>query len=247
MRKKEKLESAFNKLKIEPIEKVILNEQIIEKFINLLGSEKLKRGDTLPSERYLSNLLNISRASLREALKALNILGIIEINPGKRTIVSESFSSLLINPLKYLRLIYKISLEEILEFRNLLEVEMVKKAAVRATTKDIEEMVFNLKEAENNINDLDTYTIFSMGFHASIFKASKNRIMAAFMSSVEEIIILFDKYYRSFLRHSDFEKAFEEHYKILDAIKEKSPEKAEKAITEHLKTAEAISKKYLNT
>ena len=79
-------------LNIQPVEKLVLIDQIIEVIGRLIAEGDLKPGDTLPSERDLSEMLKVSRTSVRQALKALDVLGVLEISPGSRTFLNKSIS-----------------------------------------------------------------------------------------------------------------------------------------------------------
>src|SRR4030065_2519093 len=93
-------------LDVKPIEKLVLIDHIIETIGRLIASGKLKPGDVVPSERTLSNLLKVSRNSVRQALKALDVLGVLDINPGARTYLNTSLSHLLVNPMKFMTLLH---------------------------------------------------------------------------------------------------------------------------------------------
>ena len=135
MDKKENFNKSNNNFNIEPIEKLVLIEQIIEKIENLIKNGDLSFGDSLPGERILAETLGVSRTSVRQALKALDVMGVLEISPGKRTLVNKSLSKLLINPFRFMKVLHNVSLNEFFDSRRILEIELVKKAAERATKK----------------------------------------------------------------------------------------------------------------
>jgi GntR family transcriptional repressor for pyruvate dehydrogenase complex len=94
--------------KIKPVEKFVLIDQIIEKVEKLITNGDLNPGDFLPGERILSEKLGVSRTSLRQALKALNVMGVLEIVPGKKTFIKESFSDILTNPFRFIKAVHSI-------------------------------------------------------------------------------------------------------------------------------------------
>ena len=97
--------------KIKPIEKFLLIDQIIEKISVLIENGYLKPGDFLPGERRLAKELGVSRTSLRQAIKALNVMSILEIKPGKKTFIKETFSDILTSPFKFIKAIHSIKIK----------------------------------------------------------------------------------------------------------------------------------------
>ena len=104
--------------KIKPIENLVLIDQIIEKIENLIESRDLNPGDILPGERILAEKLGVSRTSLRQALKALNVLGVLEIAPGKKTFIKKSISDILVNPFRFMKAIHSIKVNELFEAKR---------------------------------------------------------------------------------------------------------------------------------
>ena len=135
--------------KIKPVEKFVLIDQIIEKIQKLIENGDLNPGDFLPGERVLSEKLGVSRTSLRQALKALDVMGVLDIIPGKKTYIKESFSDILINPFKFIKAVHSIKIKELFEARRVLEEGIVQMAAKKAGQQHIQRIKGYLDDSES--------------------------------------------------------------------------------------------------
>ena len=232
--------------KIKPIEKFILVDQVIAKIAALIENGDLKPGDFLPGERILSERLVISRTSLRQALKALNVLGVLDIIPGKKTYIKNSFSDILINPFRFIKAVHAIKIKEIFEARRILEEGLVQKAAKKAKGHDIDKIKTYLDMSEQNLENKSEFIYAEFLFHQCIFKTANNNILTAVMHSVNDLLIVLEKYEKDYLTTDDRRQSFKQHVEIYNAIKEKNPEKARLAMNKHLNTMELRLKKMEN-
>ena len=122
------IEDSIYYLDMEPVEKLVLIDKVIESIGRSIEKGVLRPGDYLPGERTLSKKYNVNRTTIRVALRALGFLGVLEINPGRRTKISDSVSDLFKNPFKFLNIMHDLTLEELFETRRIIEVEVAKKA-----------------------------------------------------------------------------------------------------------------------
>jgi len=225
-------------LNIQPVEKLVLIDQIIEIIGRLIAEGALKPGDTLPSERDLSEMLKVSRTSVRQALKALDVLGVLEISPGSRTFLNKSITKLLINPLKFMTLLHDITTLELFGTRKIIEVGLARLAAVNASEDDIKIMKNTLKIAEDNLNDPKRYVLVEMEFHDDIFKAAGDRVLSAIMASINNLLL--ENREKSAHLFTNLKDSLNQHTKIFKAIKEKDPDKAGSAMLDHLTKVEHL-------
>lgn len=227
-------------LNIQPIEKLVLIDQIIETIGRLIAEGVLKPGDALPSERTLAEMLKVSRTSVRQALKALDVLGVLEIKPGSRTSLNKSLSKLLINPMKFMTLLHNVGILELFKTRKIIEVALARLAAENAEEDDIERMNRALEKAKDLVSEPDKYLFFEMEFHEAIFKASRNRILTAMMASINNLLLESrEKTVRLFNNLAD---TLDQHFGIFNAIKNKDISKAGDAMFYHLSEVERVLK-----
>ncbi|MBI1763716.1 MAG: FadR family transcriptional regulator [Acidobacteria bacterium] len=107
--------------KMVPIDRAGITELVVQRIKELLEQGDLKAGSRLPPERELADMLSISRPSLRTALKALSVMGIIRAKPGAGTYIAESLPEVFTEPMRFMTLINNTSDEEVFEARLIIE------------------------------------------------------------------------------------------------------------------------------
>jgi GntR family transcriptional repressor for pyruvate dehydrogenase complex len=221
---------------VEPIEKIVLIDQIIDVIKRQIAEGKIKPGDKIPGERTLSELFHVSRTSIRQALKALDVLGVLDIRHGSATTLNKDISNLLINPLKFMSLLYNVEIPELFEVRKTIEVALARKAATHATEEDLDMMRQCLNRAEDNIDNPDIFLYSEKHFHECIFTASRNRILAAMLNSLNTLLI--GSRQESIKTFVDLRESFNQHADIFRAIEKKDPQGAGQAMLTHLEDVE---------
>ncbi|HEY5380977.1 MAG TPA: FCD domain-containing protein [Acidobacteriaceae bacterium] len=141
---------------------------------SLVRSGDLTRGSRLPSEPRLAEMLDVSRASLREALKGLVFLGLLKARAGDGTYLQPSLSSMATRHLQWMLLLDEIKYLELYELREVLEPAVAALAARRATRDDLEQMRSALDGMKRAANDPRAFVEHEMDFHNAITRASKN-------------------------------------------------------------------------
>jgi GntR family transcriptional repressor for pyruvate dehydrogenase complex len=233
--------------KIKPVEKFVLIDQIIEKIEKLIENGDLNPGDFLPGERVLSEKLGVSRTSLRQALKALNVMGVLEIIPGKKTYIKDSFSDILVNPFKFIKAVHSIKIKELFEARRVLEEGIVQMAAKKADQQHVNRIQGYLDDAENNLENKNEFIYSEFMFHQSIFDAANNKILTAVMNSLNELLLVLEKYEKDYLSTEDRRQSLAQHKEIFKALKQKDPEQARISMHVHLNSMETRLKKMEST
>jgi GntR family transcriptional repressor for pyruvate dehydrogenase complex len=232
----ESSDGVLRRLHVQPIDKLLLTDMIIERIATLMAEGALKPGSVLPSERNVAEMLKVSRPSVRQALRALEILGVLEIRPGSRTHISKSISQLLANPLRFMLLLHDVGVAELFETRKTIEVELAKLAAQNATEEDIKVMQSALSQASGHLSKPRQYLLYEIAFHEAIFKAARNRLMEAMMTSIGKL--LFKTREETVLLFADLEESLERHIRIFEAIKQRDIEAAGDAMFNHLSEVE---------
>ena len=223
-------------LKIEQIERIELIDEIIETIMKQVAEGKIKPGDRIPGERSLSEMFNVSRTSIRQALKSLEFLGVLEIRHGATTTLKTSSTSLFINPLRFMSILYNIDISEFFDARKTIEIALAKKAAQHASYQDIENMRRCLEIAENSFDNPEDYLYREKDFHECIFIASGNQILTAMINSMNVLLVGSRK--ESIKTFENLKVSFDKHYKIFEAIEKQDVEAAGEAMLDHLEDVE---------
>jgi GntR family transcriptional regulator, transcriptional repressor for pyruvate dehydrogenase complex len=149
--------------------------KLIEKIKRLISTAAIVPGGKFPPERELAKEFGVNRASLRQALKVLEIMGVLTQRVGDGTYLSPSAESILNEPLDFLILLDDLSHHELMETRMIVEPELAARAAQRATAEDLIELrraITAMEQCRTNQERLDA----DLAFHERIFRASGNRI-----------------------------------------------------------------------
>jgi len=231
-----------NELKLEPIKKLMVIDLIIDRIGKLIAEGTLKPGTYLPSERKLAETLRVSRTSVRQALKALDVLGILEIKAGTKTYLTKSLSRILINPIRFMVLLHNIDYFELFETRKVIECSLVKFAAKNISEEDIGKLEENLIESELNIGDNKKFIDYNTDFHQIIYYSSGLNILPAFMKSIRNLIIATGEKTSGKIIYPKL--CLEQHKKIFYAIKQRDKDKASEEMFKHLDSVESKIMEY---
>lgn len=218
-----------------PIKNTKVYEQVIDQIKDMINQGTLNKGDKLPSERDLVEQLQVSRASIREALRALEVIGLIECRQGEGNFIKSSFQDNLFEPLSIMFMLEGINPENILEFRKILEVEASGLAAKNITG----EQLIELKEIMERFEECEIEEInasIDKEFHYKIAEFSGNALIYNILRSVSILLDDFIKDTRKLIITNKENKKdlFSQHKKIYLAIEEHVSEAARKAMQEHL-------------
>lgn len=215
---------------LKPFARVRLYEELEKRIRDYIDAKPLVPGDKLPTERELSSLLSVSRASVKQAIIALEVKGIVEVRHGDGTYVrklEDSHEDLT-------KLIEKrLKLPEILEAREALETHLAELAAKRRTQNDLDMMRAALDQMAKEIKEGGQGETGDALFHQAITKAANNDVLDFLMSSIKEPIAETRK--ESLGEPGRPNKSLIAHKKILKAIESQDAPKARKMMQEHLR------------
>lgn len=219
----------------KPIKNTRIYEQIVEQIQNMIIDGTLKQGDKLPSERDLAESLRVSRPSVREALRALEIIGITEARQGEGSFIKVNFDKSLFEPLSVVFMLSKGKSKDVLELRSILEIETVALAAVRITEeelKELEEVIIQMKTTEEETIN----AVVDKAFHYRIAQASKNILIVNMLNAISSLIDTFIKEAREKIINNKENKEIliQQHEAIYLAIKDRNPQEASLEMKKHL-------------
>ncbi len=176
-------------MSIEPIKKISVVEQAIEKIYDLIKTQNLTVNDRLPPERELSEMLGISRNSLREAIRVLDMLGIIRVEQGSGMVIDASkVSDTVTRHLSFALLLNRKKLSELFEARLVVETECARMAAERATPADIKALREAYAELAESQADRSKGIQCELHLHALTAKAAHNVVLEQILSSLREVL-----------------------------------------------------------
>ncbi|MBC8062795.1 MAG: FadR family transcriptional regulator [Clostridiaceae bacterium] len=227
-----------------PIKNTKVYEQVIDQIKDMINKGSLKKGDKLPSERDLVEQLQVSRASIREALRALEVIGLIECKQGEGNYIKSSFEDNLFEPLSIMFMLEGSNPDEIWELRKIIEVEASGLAAKRITDEqliELKEIIHNLKNCE----DEDINAEIDKEFHYKIAEFSGNVLIFNILKTVSTLVDHFIKDARKLIlvQQENKEILFSQHEDIYLSMEKHSSGAARNAMRVHLDFANKYKSK----
>jgi GntR family transcriptional regulator, transcriptional repressor for pyruvate dehydrogenase complex len=226
---------------LKPDFEVVRRNKIYEEVarqIERLILNKLKPGDKLPSERELAETLRVSRSSIRDAIRSLELMGLVEPRQGTGTIVREISSESVINPFANALKYRQELVGELLDFRKMLEPPLAARAATHASAEDISEMEEILQRQEEKQKSGEAAVAEDAEFHYSVALASDNSVVLKVLDVLMDL--LRDTRERSLQLEGRPQKSLAGHRRILAAIKRHDGEAAKSAMRRHIEDVEEI-------
>ncbi len=214
---------------------VRLYEIIVERIKNMILEGKLKIGDKLPSERELAEMFQVSRVPVREALKILEFVEILQYVPGEGMYLKSVSVNDLLAKIDFVIETSSDIIADLFEAREALEIKAVELAVMRRTDADLETMAHIIGEMERDIEKGNDGLKAATNFHTHIFIASKNKVIAQindFLLNLTEI-----SRQKTFIKSGSAPVALAYHKQILEMIKRQDVEGAKNTMKDHLENA----------
>lgn len=206
-------------------------------FADQIFDHKLKKGDQIESDRVLAAKLGVGRSAIREALKVLDVLGMIDIRPGQGTYISNDETNFFIIPLSWSLFLNGKQVENILTVRNLLEVKAAELAAECTDTEALK----NLKAVDEKMNcayaqqDYKAFLETDLEFHQGIARCSQNTVILSMMQTISSLMRHVSG--SGMVNAQQLKESEEEHSRIYDCILKHDGKGAAEAMKYHLEKA----------
>ena len=227
------------KPKIRPVTRTSISEEIAKQIIKLISTGELQPGQRLPSERELCEQFGASRSSLREALRCLSIVGVLNARVGDGTSVAADGETFLRRIVEWRLITERHDVENLMEVRIGLEGVSAANAALRASEEDIRKFQDLLAKMKLAARDARKFAILDVEFHVALAKASGNALVFDLVSMIRNHLV------RVLPKVLQLPNAMplstKEHVAIVAAIERRNPDAARAAMHAHL---DAVVKRY---
>lgn len=209
--------------------------EVARRLLDLFTSGSIEPGTRLPSERQLAASLAVGRSAVREALAALEMLGIVSVRPGSGTFLRGQASELLPQTLRWGLLIGEQNTAELLELRSGLEIYVARLAATRATEEQRAALRAHVETMRTAGDDLAAFARADLNFHLDLAAAADNATLHDLLHVVRSLL----QVYADRMVHSpdEAQKAALEHAAVADALDAGDPDAAASAMAAHMITA----------
>ncbi len=200
--------------------------------------KKLHPGDKLPPERELAEMFSVSRSSIRDAIRSLELMGLVEPRQGAGTVVCEMSASSLFNPASTVPVRQRELISELLDFRIMIEPPLAARAATNAGPEEIAELEEILRRQEDKVHRGEITVEEDSEFHYNIAMASGNSVVLKVLDVLMDL--LRETRERSLQMDGRSQRSLAGHKRILAAIKRHDASAAEAAMRHHIEDVEEI-------
>ena len=217
---------------IKKLERKKAWEEVFDQIKGSIISGDWELGQRLPAETELAAQLGVSRPTLREALRQLNLLGLVDIRHREGNFVSHPEVESFMVPLLPLLIKNKDNILAIMEARNMIEVKTASLAASRASAAELEALNDYLQHMIAFNHDNEQFAKTDHLFHRQIALATRNQIIIKMYQAIEELLL--GQQLRLIELPNAVEKGIVEHQKIFQAIKNRDTHAARATMQEHM-------------
>lgn len=224
-----------------PIERVSVAEQVARNILGLIRSGSVRPGQQLPTERELAAMLRVSRPSVREALRGLQIFGVLRMRQGGGIFVTSLHAAELMQPLQMLISLTEENFEALHESRVMIEGAIGRLLAHKADNRLIERLRDMVEVQTGLANDPVGFRLADTEFHRTLASALQN----PFLERISEALFVLGMEYRTTeLETPDvLARSIEDHRVIVAALESGDPKRTEAAMVRHMQTVHDTTKR----
>jgi len=214
-----------------------LATDIVRQLLDHLLEGRLGAGDKLPSERSLAGTMRVGRSVVREALRTLTLLGLIEVRQGDGNYIKSTESDVLPTVIEWGLLLGARQTEDLVEARCHLEVLVAGLAAERRNEDNLHDLQRAISRMWAAGSDAEKYAEADIAFHQRISLAARNETLHRVMLSIQSLLRVWIP--RVMQREADFEPTIRQHVRVMEAIEAGDPERSRQAMSDHMDSAAA--------
>ena len=227
---------------LKPVEKKKAYEDIVQQIKTLIEDGKFKQNDQLPSERDLSETFRVARTTVREAIRTLEAMKLLQSRQGDGTYVLASSEESLARPLATALFKEKDDIRDIFYIRKIIEPHVAMLAAENATPQEIEKMEEVLQKQEVCIERNESIIETDSAFHKLMVKAASNGVIERIIVVVIDLLKQsHEKYLTVDGNNERAISSLEGHHRVLSAVKKGDVDAAQNSMLEHLEDIEELS------
>lgn len=217
---------------IKPIRKVNVSEQVFEQLKNLLLRGEWMPGEKMPSENELAQMFEVSRITVRQALQKLNVLGMVETRLGEGSFVRESDPGDSMNALLPTMMFNQASLYQVEEFREIVEVDSVKLAVLRAEQEDIVQLRKIYRKMQQSVGKPREFGAADLEFHMKLGQMTQNALVVKTQDILYSTLL---EARDDIVERMGYEPGLYYHAQLLEAIEQRDSRRARQIMKEHLR------------
>ena len=206
--------------------------EVVRRLVELLLSGKIAVGERLPSERQLASVLGVGRSAIRDALRPLVLLGLVDVRVGDGTYLKDADSSFLPRVIEWGLLLKADRMRDLIETRRYVEITLAGLAAERRDAESLSLIQKRLREMQNAISDPAAFVQADRAFHMAIAEAARNRVLSGILTNLQSLLLVWIA--RVIEAAGEARSSYLEHPPILAAIQSGDRAAAEAAMAAHI-------------
>jgi len=208
---------------------------VAKRLLDYFTSGEVEPGTRLPAERLLATSLGIGRSAVREALAALEILGIVDVRPGSGTYLRGSVSELLPETLNWGLMLAAPRTQELIAVRSQLEIFAARLAATTVTDAQLRQLGHHVEAMRSNLDNRTRFIEADLKFHLQIAQAADNQVLLDLLQSIRSLLRVWVE--RGLADDEEARLALDEHSRVYEAMLTRDPDAVEAAMRAHMTTA----------
>jgi DNA-binding FadR family transcriptional regulator len=221
---------------LSPVERHSTVGTVARRLLDHLTAGDFAPGTRLPAERQLATALGVGRSTLREAMAALDVLGILEVRPGSGSYLVAASAELLTRAMSSSLLLGQPRTRDLVEVREQLEVVTATLAASRASDQDVQRLAGHVADMRAAGSDVDAFVAADLAFHFDIAHSTGNVVLQDLLESIRSLLrAWFD---RTLRQPGTLAATLLEHEAVLEAIRFRQPELARDRMTSLMAAAD---------
>jgi GntR family transcriptional repressor for pyruvate dehydrogenase complex len=217
---------------IGPIKKTRVAEEVADRIRTLILDGTFPQGQPLPSERVLTEQFGVSRGSIRDAFRMLEMIGLLETRHGRGTFPHELTVDRLVQPLASVMTYQQDLQEELMDVRRMFEPAVARAAATRLTEEDLTDLQRILDAQRRKLKSGQSAIVEDTAFHAALARSTRNRVVVSLMSTLNDLLV--ESRTSSLRQDGRPVKSIEGHEAVVEALRRRDAEGAARAMFEHI-------------
>jgi len=215
-----------------PIVRESVAEMVARRILDMVTARALKPGDQLPPERDLAESLGVSRPSVREAIRGLAILGVVQSRQGGGAYITKLDGDALLGPIQFFLSLEDVNIGELYDARSLIESDVARRAAENIDAPGLARLEAIMQDQKYTLQDARAFRLSDFAFHEAIWSGCGNAFLKRIGESLNVLGLEFRK--RASETSGVLEQSYTDHRRLLDALQARDPEAAAKAAQSHM-------------
>jgi GntR family transcriptional regulator, transcriptional repressor for pyruvate dehydrogenase complex len=215
-----------------PIERQSVSEMVAKRILEMVTSRALKPGDQIPPERELAEMLNVSRPSVREAIRGLSILGVVKSRQGGGAYISQLDGDALLGPIRFFLSLEDMNIRELYDARSLIEGDVARRAAKNMSDAQLADLEVTLEAQKATLSDPKAFRLSDFKFHEAIWIGCGNAFLKRIGESLNSLGLEFRR--RASENSQVLEQSLRDHRALLDALTSRDPAASAAAAEQHM-------------